>query len=71
VKAASPIYCPVSGTVIQANAELEGQPELVNKGAFEAYIFALRVSDPTELDGLLDAEGYRKVVESEEKKHSP
>jgi len=69
VKAASPIYCPVSGTVTECNAALEKQPELVNKGAYDAFIFALRLSDPTELETLLDAARYAEVVESEGKKH--
>jgi len=69
VKAASPIYCPVSGEVTESNADLEKQPELVNKGAYDAFIFALRMDSPAELEGLLDADAYRKVVESEEKKH--
>lgn len=69
VKAASPIYCPASGKVTETNAALEATPELVNKGAYDAFIFALELSDPSELDDLLDAERYRAVVESEREKH--
>jgi glycine cleavage system H protein len=69
VKAASPIYCPVSGDVTETNAALDAQPELVNKGAYAAFIFAVRITDSTELDGLLDASAYRKVVEREKQKH--
>lgn len=69
VKAASPIYCPVSGVVTATNTALEGAPELVNKDAYTAVIFTLRPADMTEVDGLLDAAAYRGVVEKEEKKH--
>jgi len=71
VKAASPLYCPVGGKVTETNAALEATPELVNKGAYDAFIFALRLSDPSELDALLDAERYRAVVEGERDKHKP
>jgi len=69
VKAASPLYCPVSGSVTQTNASLDATPELINQGAYEAFVFALRLSDRAELDTLLDAEGYRAVVEREKQKH--
>jgi glycine cleavage system H protein len=69
VKAASPIYCPVSGTVTETNAELERTPELVNEDPYGAFIFALRLSEPAQLDGLLDAARYREVVEKEESGH--
>ena len=69
VKAASPLYCPASGTVTEVNAALEATPELINKGAYDAFIFALKLSAPKELDALLDAAGYRAVVESEREKH--
>jgi glycine cleavage system H protein len=69
VKAASPIYSPVSGTVTQTNAELQGQPELVNKDAYGAYILVLKLEDPGELATLLDAAGYRQAVERDKKKH--
>jgi glycine cleavage system H protein len=69
VKAASPIYCPVGGTVAQVNDKLQGEPELINRGAYGAFIFALRISDPAELGALLGASGYAEVVERDKKKH--
>jgi glycine cleavage system H protein len=69
VKAASPIYCPVGGKVTETNAALEAKPELINQGAYEAFIFAVRMADPAELDGLLDAASYARVVEREGQKH--
>ena len=69
VKAASPIYCPVGGTVTAVNGDLEKRPELVNQDAYAAPIFTIRMTDPRELESLLDAAAYRAVVEQEEKKH--
>jgi glycine cleavage system H protein len=69
VKAASPLYCPASGSVTQTNAALDATPELINQGAYDAFIFALRLSNRAELASLLDAEGYRAVVEREQQKH--
>lgn len=63
VKAASDIYAPVSGEIIEANEELEGAPETINEHAFEdGWIAKIKLSDPAELDGLLDAEGYEARV---------
>jgi glycine cleavage system H protein len=69
VKAASPIYCPLGGTVTQANDRLQAEPELINRGAYAAFIFALRLSDPAELAGLLDATRYGEAVDREKRKH--
>lgn len=69
VKAASPIYCPVSGKVTKTNEDLQGQPELVNKDAYGAWLFVLELKDPGELSTLLDVAGYREAVERDKKKH--
>lgn len=69
VKAASPIYAPVSGTVAQVNGALEGSPELINQKPYEAFLFVLRVADPKELNDLLDAAAYERHVEQEKLKH--
>lgn len=67
VKAASDIYAPVSGTVIAANGALEDAPEQVNEQPYAGgWFFRLRPSDPTELDKLLDADGYGKVAAADE-----
>lgn len=62
VKAASDIYAPVSGEVLAANAELETAPERINADPYGAWMFRLRPSDNAELDGLLDAAAYGKLV---------
>ena len=60
VKAASDIYAPVSGEVIEANAALEDDPELVNNSPEEAgWFFKLAISDKGELEGLMDAKAYK------------
>lgn len=63
VKAASDVYAPVSGTVTEANAALEGEPELVNTQAEEGgWLFRLTLSDTSELDGLMDRAAYDSYV---------
>ncbi len=58
VKAASDLYSPVSGTVVEINEALEDQPELVNQDAFENWIIKVKLSDKSELDSLMDAAAY-------------
>ena len=58
VKAASDLYSPVSGTVVEVNEALEDQPELVNQVAFANWIIKVELSDKSELDGLMDAKAY-------------
>ena len=63
VKAASDIYAPVTGTVVDVNKALEGNPALINTDPFgEGWIFVLKMDSPTEVQQLKDAAGYRKVI---------
>ncbi len=63
VKAASEIYAPVTGEVVAANKKLADDPGLVNKDATGAgWFFKLRLSDPGELDELMDEEAYAQFV---------
>jgi len=65
VKAASDVYAPVSGTVTEANAALEEDPALINTAPEgEGWFFKLELSDPSELDGLMDAAAYKAFVET-------
>lgn len=65
VKAASEIYSPVSGEVVEANAELATKPELVNEDPEgNAWFYKLKLSDPSELDGLMDEQAYQAYVAS-------
>ncbi|MBN2043719.1 MAG: glycine cleavage system protein GcvH [Anaerolineales bacterium] len=67
VKAASDIYCPVSGVVVELNEELLDAPETVNSDPYgEAWMIKVEMSDPDELDDLLDAAAYSKKIEESE-----
>ncbi|MBR1594014.1 MAG: glycine cleavage system protein GcvH [Alloprevotella sp.] len=63
VKAASDLICPVSGEVVEVNAALEDEPELINQDAFENWIIKVRLSDKSELDALMDAAAYEAICE--------
>ena len=69
VKAASPIYTPVSGTIKEVNPELENAPESINQKPYQAFIFAVQFSDASGLDELLDAQSYEKHIEQEKAGH--
>ena len=58
VKAASDLISPVSGTVLEVNETLEDQPELINQDAFANWIIKVELSDPSELENLMDAATY-------------
>lgn len=63
VKAAAEVYAPVSGEVVEANGDLEGNPGLVNEDPEGvAWFMKIKISDKSELDGMMDAEGYAKFV---------
>ncbi len=63
VKAASDIYSPVAGEVIEINEELSGSPELLNSKPYSAWIFKLKPSDAEgDLAKLLDAAGYKSAI---------
>lgn len=65
VKAASDVYAPVSGTVTEANPALADAPELVNSDAETGgWLYRLTLTDPAELDGLMDETAYKAFVES-------
>ena len=63
VKAASDLYSPVTGTVVEVNEALEDQPELINQDAFENWIVKVELSDKSELDSLMDAKAYAAFCE--------
>jgi len=63
VKAVSDLFAPVSGEVIEANGELAGRPELVNAEPYgEGWMIRLRLSDPAQVDELLDAAAYERLT---------
>ena len=63
VKAASDLISPVSGTVVEVNEALEDTPELLNEDAFANWIIKVQLSDPSELDNLMDAKTYATFCE--------
>ena len=66
VKAASEVYAPVSGEVIEVNAELEDDPELVNRAPTgEGWFMKIKISDPSQLDDMMDVAAYNDFVASQ------
>lgn len=63
VKASSDLYSPVSGKVVEVNEELQDAPEKVNEDAYAAWIIKVEMSDPSELEGLMDAAAYQASIE--------
>jgi len=66
VKAASDIYSPVSGEIVEVNQPLSNTPEAINRDAYAAWLFCVKPTNPSELDALLDAKAYRTIAEAEE-----
>ena len=63
VKASSELMSPVSGRVIEVNAELDDAPEKINEDAYEAWIIKVEMTDPAEVDALMDAAAYQEFTE--------
>lgn len=61
VKAASDLISPVSGTIVEINEALEDEPELINKDAFANWIMKVQLSDPSEVEKLLNADAYQNI----------
>lgn len=66
VKAASDIYAPISGEIVEINEELEDSPELINEESYEGgWIVKVKMSDASELNNLKDAEEYLSSIEED------
>ena len=64
VKAVSEIFAPISGEVTQVNSKLESEPTTINSDPYqEGWIIKIKISNPEELDKLLSAEDYKKLLE--------
>jgi len=63
VKASSELLIPVSGKVVEVNPELEDAPEKINEDAYEAWIIKVEMSDPAEVEALMDAAAYQAFSE--------
>ena len=66
VKAAGDLVSPVSGEIVEVNEALEDNSELVNQDAFANWIIKVKLSDPSELDNLMDAAAYEEHVASQD-----
>ncbi|HMH69355.1 MAG TPA: glycine cleavage system protein GcvH [Pinirhizobacter sp.] len=67
VKAASDIYSPVSGEIVEVNEALSDKPETINEDAYgEGWIFRVKVENRDELEDLLDADAYGELVENDD-----
>jgi glycine cleavage system H protein len=65
VKAASDVYAPLTGEVIESNSALEDSPELVNTDPYgDGWLFRMQLADASEIDGLLDPVAYAELAES-------
>ena len=65
VKAASDVYAPVGGEVVEGNSAIADDPALINRDPEgEGWFFKLKLSDPSELDGLMDEAAYREWVKT-------
>lgn len=62
VKSVSPIYAPLSGTLVALNHDLQDAPESINEDAYGAWIAKIQLADEGALDGLLDAAGYAALI---------
>jgi glycine cleavage system H protein len=61
----SEIFSPVSGTISEANGDLSDTPQMINEDPYgKGWIFAVEMSDPAEVDGLMDAAAYRTFLEA-------
>ena len=62
VKAASDVYAPIAGQVIEVNEAVTSAPEAVNEDAYTAWLFKLKPAKASALDGMLDAAAYEKMI---------
>ena len=66
-KSVSDVYSPVTGSILEANAALAETPELVNQDPYgDGWMVAIDLSDRSELDSLMDADAYRRLVEEQQ-----
>lgn len=63
VKAASDLFAPVDGTVVEVNEALEDEPELINEDAMANWILKVELSDPSDLDDLMGEAAYNELTE--------
>jgi glycine cleavage system H protein len=66
VKAASDVYCPVSGEILEVNEALADSPEIINRDPYgDGWIMTIQPDDPDELEELMDADAYQELLDRE------
>jgi glycine cleavage system H protein len=63
VKAASDLFAPLTGTVVEVNEDIVENPEKINEESYESWMIKIKIKDPSELSMLLDAKGYQAELE--------
>lgn len=63
VKAASDVYMPAGGEIVEVNGDLQDEPERINTDPYGAWMIKVRIADASELDNLMDAEAYTAYIE--------
>lgn len=66
VKAASDLYAPVSGEIVEANVEIEDEPEMINRAPWETWFVKIEMDDLSQLDALLDKDAYDEFCKEEQ-----
>lgn len=66
VKAASDLYAPVSGEIVEANVEIEDEPEMINQAPWETWFVKIEMDDLSQLDALLDKDAYDEFCKEEQ-----
>ena len=66
VKAASDLYAPVSGEIVEANFDIEDEPEMINQAPWDTWFVKIDMADPSQLDALLDKDAYEAFCKEEE-----
>ena len=65
VKAASDIYSPVSGEIVEINSALEDQPETVNQSPYgDGWLFRVKLAEPEDIQSLMDADAYKAMIDA-------
>ena len=64
IKSVSDLYTPITGTIVEKNNTVEEAPESLNEDAFGAWLVKIKLENPSELDSLMDSEGYKEYCEA-------
>ena len=64
VKAATDIYAPIDGTVVECNYDLEDEPELINENSYENWIIKIKIDDESQKDDLMNSDEYKEYLET-------